>query len=134
MRNLTAVKERLQDIPYNESSPEGRAGNRYERGMNMEEKNRYKDIAGRYLPMLEQYVPVVDRVHGASHPEFHEVRSLFEEILWKSQAAGEGLPAIGAELEALKKLTGGYRVPEDVCESYEAVYAMLAALDQAYQS
>ena len=102
--------------------------------MNMSENNNYQLIAGKYLPTLEQYVPVVDRVHGASHPEFHEVRSLFDQIARKSYEAAGSLPAIGEELEALRKLTGGYMVPEDVCESYEAVYAMLEALDQAYQS
>lgn len=34
----------------------------------------------------------------------------------------------------LRDITGNYSVPEDVCESYEAVYKMLEELDIAYHA
>ena len=34
----------------------------------------------------------------------------------------------------LREITDNYTVPGDVCESYEAVYNMLAELDKAYEA
>jgi regulator of cell morphogenesis and NO signaling len=79
-------------------------------------------------------VPVVARVHGAHHPEFHEVRRLFEEIKAKVEAAGGGQADLAREFAQLRELTDNYKVPGDVCESYAAVYEMLAELDAAYQA
>lgn len=41
---------------------------------------------------LELYVPVVARVHGGSHPEFHDVRRIYDEMISKIQADGSGKP------------------------------------------
>jgi regulator of cell morphogenesis and NO signaling len=41
-------------------------------------------------------------------------------------------PELESEFAELRKITSNYTVPEDVCESYEAVYDMLAELDKAY--
>ena len=38
---------------------------------------------------LAQYVPIVDRVHGPHHPEFHEVRRLFDVIIEKTKKRGQ---------------------------------------------
>lgn len=83
---------------------------------------------------LEQYVPIVARVHGGSHPEFHEVRKLFDAINKKSKQAGSERPELNEEFSKLREITGNYTVPSDVCESYEAVYNMLAEVDKAYQA
>ena len=40
----------------------------------------FNQVKKRCLEKLELYVPVVDRVHGDSHPEFHDVRRLFEKV------------------------------------------------------
>ena len=48
-----------------------------ERRVIMSNQTQFKEVAKRVLPTLTQYVPVVDRVHGDHHPEFHEVRRLF---------------------------------------------------------
>lgn len=87
-----------------------------------------------HFKTLEQYVPVVARVHGASHPEFHEVRKLFDIINQKTKEAGAGKPELDEEFAKLREITNNYTVPADVCESYEAVYKMLAELDKAYQA
>lgn len=86
-----------------------------------------------HLTRLSQYVPVVARVHGGSHPEFLEVKKVFDQLRSKMQAAGAAKPNLNNEFQALRQITNNYTVPEDVCESYEAVYRMLAELDQAYQ-
>ncbi len=83
---------------------------------------------------LEQYVPIVDRVHGASHPEFHDVRRLFEEINLKVKKTGADKTELENKFKQLREITNNYSVPGDVCESYEAVYNMLAELDKAYHS
>ncbi len=42
-------------------------------------KTEYDKVSKQYFKTLDQYVPVVDRVHGGSHPEFHKVR---ESMVW----------------------------------------------------
>ena len=79
-------------------------------------------------------MPIVARVHGDNHPEFHEVRELFDIINRKCKEAGSERPEIDEELARLREVTNNYTVPSDVCESYEAVYNMLAEVDQAYQA
>ena len=36
------------------------------------------------------------------------------------------MPQLNAEFAQLREITKNYLVPDDVCESYEAVYRMLA--------
>lgn len=84
------------------------------------------------LKTLEQYVPIVAKVHGGTHPEFHEVHKVFETILKKIKEAGSEKPGLDEEFTKLREITDNYTVPGDVCESYEAVYNMLAELDEAY--
>jgi iron-sulfur cluster repair protein YtfE (RIC family) len=94
----------------------------------------FKDVKGKYMRTLEQYVPIVARVHGGSHPEFHEVRKLFDAINKKTKEAGSMRPELNEEFVRLREITDKYKVPGDVCESYEAVYNMLAELDAAYHA
>ena len=83
---------------------------------------------------LTQYVPIVARVHGGSHPEFHEVHKYFDAIIKKTSEAGEERPELNEEFARLRETTNNYTVPDDVCESYEAVYNMLSELDKAYHA
>ena len=83
---------------------------------------------------LKLYVPVVERVHGKHHPEFHEVRAIAEDVIAKAKAVRTRLPALDEEFIRLRQVTDNYTVPGDVCESYEAVYHMLAELDRAYHA
>ncbi|BES66112.1 hypothetical protein SANA_25510 [Gottschalkiaceae bacterium SANA] len=88
----------------------------------------------KYFKKLDQYVAIVARVHGGSHPEFHHVREVYDLIVEKNKAA-EGEPVgLDTEFQRLRQITDDYSVPIDVCESYEEVYKMLAELDQAYHS
>lgn len=94
----------------------------------------FNEAKKKHFKTLNQYVPVVDKVHGAHHPEFHEVRALYNTIAEKTKEAGRKNPALYDEFARLREITDNYAVPGDVCESYEAVYKMLAELDQAYHA
>lgn len=85
-----------------------------------------------HLKTLSQYIPIVDRVHGFAHPEFHDVRSVFDIILAKANEAKDAKPQLDEEFTKLRDITNNYTMPNDVCESYEAVYHMLQKLDAAY--
>ena len=99
----------------------------------MSVNSKYQEIGQKVFPLLIQYVPVVDRVHGAHHPEFHEVRALFDTIIKKTKANNQVQPELNVEFAQLRKITHDYTVPKDVCETYEAVYTMLKAINEAYQ-
>ncbi|WP_235827462.1 hypothetical protein [Acetivibrio saccincola] len=58
---------------------------------------------------------------------------MFDVISGKIQEASSDKPDLNDEFAKLREITDNYQVPEDVCESYEAVYNMLAELDSAYQ-
>ncbi|NLO47483.1 MAG: iron-sulfur cluster repair di-iron protein, ric [Clostridiales bacterium] len=100
----------------------------------MANKQIFNEIKAKHFKILEQYVPVVARVHGKHHPEFLDVLKLFNAMAVKIKEAGREIPALGEEFEKLRDITDSYTVPGDVCESYEAVYNMLSELDQAYQA
>lgn len=93
---------------------------------------QFNEAREKLFPTLERFVPIVAKVHGSHHPEFHKVRTLFDTIVEKSKQAGAGSPDLGDEFVKLREITANYKVPDDVCESYEAVYKMLAQLDEAY--
>ncbi len=93
---------------------------------------KFNEVKEKYTERLDLYVPVVDRVHGEAHPEFHEVQRLYLEISGKMKNEGSALPDLSEEFKELRKVTDNYKVPEDTCESYESVYHMLAELDEAY--
>jgi iron-sulfur cluster repair protein YtfE (RIC family) len=91
-----------------------------------------KEVVEKNLDKLILYVPIVARVHGGTHPEFHKVKSVFDQMLPKMQNLEAQTPELDSEFEELRRITDHYEVPTDVCESYEAVYQMLEELDQAY--
>ena len=98
----------------------------------MTNNTAFNEAATRLLPTLKQYVPIVDRVHGEHHPEFHDVRGLFDIIIEKNNKASSDKPELTHEFSQLRDITNKYTVPGDVCESYAAVYNMLAELEKAY--
>ena len=100
----------------------------------MANKQIFNEAKAENLQTLKQYVPIVARVHGQNHPEFYEVHKLFDELSRKIKEAGSGAPELNEEFKKLREVTSNYTVPGDVCESYEAVYNMLAKLDKAYQA
>lgn len=89
----------------------------------------FYDVKGKYLKTLTQYVPIVARVHGSSHPEFYEVQNIFNQMVETMQNGGE----LTSLFAALREVTDYYRIPKNTCETYAAVYQMLQELDEAYQ-
>lgn len=98
----------------------------------MANKLTFNEVKEKNLELLQQYVPVVSRVHGSSHPEFHDVHKAFDALSDKIKGAGSERPDIDEEFNKLREITDNYTIPEDVCETYEAVYNMLSELDGAY--
>lgn len=86
------------------------------------------------MSTLEQYVPVVARVHGNDHPEFHEVKNIFDEMTRKIKDRQLNKLDLTEDFVKLRKVTNNYTVPNGTCESYEAVYNMLSKLDKAYSN
>lgn len=94
----------------------------------------FEEVKAEHIERLEQYTPIVERVHGENHPEFYEVHQLFNQLNEKLQTSEAGQVDLHDEFKELRTVTNQYEVPEDVCESYEAVYNMLEDLDQAYSA
>lgn len=103
-------------------------------GFVMTQQTAFKDTWKANQKNLKLYVPVVARVHGQHHPEFHQVREQFDQMVEQIKLAGRKQPQLEAQFTALRAITDNYTVPGDVCESYEAVYEMLKQLDQAYHA
>lgn len=100
----------------------------------MGNKQIFNAAKEKHLKTLEQYVPIVARVHGKSHPEFYEVKKTFDEMVKKIKESEPHELELEQEFAKLREITKGYTVPDDVCESYEAVYNMLKELDKAYHA
>lgn len=93
---------------------------------------RFNELKEKHSEKLELYVPVVARVHGGAHPEFHEVHELYNKISEKLKNTQSDNQELHEEFKELRRITDNYTVPSDTCESYEAVYNMLSELDEAY--
>lgn len=94
----------------------------------------FNEALEKNLKTLTQYVPVVARVHGSTHPEFFDVKKSFDAIHEKIKNTNSVRPELTEEFSKLRETTNNYTVPGDVCESYEAVFKMLAELDEAYHN
>ncbi len=63
----------------------------------------------------------------------HRYADLAEEMAGRTEDAARKAE-LTEEFATLRTITDGYRVPADVCESYEAVYVMLREIDEAYHA
>ncbi|NLN47570.1 MAG: iron-sulfur cluster repair di-iron protein, ric [Clostridiales bacterium] len=93
---------------------------------------KFNEVKDKHFKTLDLYAPIVARVHGGNHPEFYKVHEIFKSIKVKLQDAKAGSLNLHDEFAELRKITNDYTIPEDVCESYEAVYKMLEELDKIY--
>ena len=93
----------------------------------------FNEVKEKHFERLEQFTPIVDRVHADNHPEFHDVKSTFDEMVSKINNGGGETPDLEQEFKELRRITDNYTVPGDVCETYEAVYNMLEQLDRSYK-
>lgn len=92
---------------------------------------KFEEVKVENMKKLEQFLPIVERVHGENHPEIFKVGKQFKQLKEKINAKKDRMQ-LDQEFNELRKITNHYEIPKDVCESYEAVYNMLASLDQAY--
>lgn len=94
--------------------------------------NKFKENQQDNVSKLTQYVPVVAKVHGENHPEFYEVKPIVDSILVQIKEKDYENLHLDAEFEKLQRITDGYTIPSDTCETYEAVYVMLEAMNNDY--
>ncbi|MGY3765997.1 iron-sulfur cluster repair di-iron protein, ric [Vagococcus vulneris] len=79
---------------------------------------------------LCQLIPIVDKVHGMHHPEFHDVTRIWEVL--KEDVKAKNLDKIADLFNQLNKVTDNYQIPTDVCDSFKLVYNDLQQLEIAY--
>lgn len=94
----------------------------------------FKEALNKYFGQLDLFTSAITRAHGKNHPEAFEVRELFSKIKEKTQAARIASADLDTEFSKLREVTNQYAVPDDVCETYAAVYNMLSEIDRAYQA
>lgn len=94
----------------------------------------FKEALNKYFGQLDLFTSAITRAHGKNHPEAFEVRELFSKIKEKTQAAGIASADLDTEFSKLREVTNQYAVPDDVCETYAAVYNMLSEINRAYQA
>jgi regulator of cell morphogenesis and NO signaling len=77
------------------------------------------------LTTAAEYAPIIERVHGANHPELTRVREITEQLPNAAEADRVHL------FEELRTITDDYAIPGDVCETFEATYRALQRADDA---
>lgn len=101
----------------------------------MTDMKTFEELFEEHSTDLELYVPVVAKVHGTDHPEFLKVKEAYDGMIKKLEDAdltNIDRDLLKNEFAALREITDGYKVPEDTCETYFAVYNILAKLDEVY--
>lgn len=93
----------------------------------------FTEVYQEYAKKLALFVPVVEKVHGGHHPEFHEVRVQYQKLVALAETAPLHPEEMQNVFSTLRETTRDYAVPTDVCESYQAVYHMLEELERAYR-
>lgn len=54
----------------------------------MSRELNFNQVKETHLKTLAQYVPVVAKVHGGNHPEFYQVRKVYDELAKESKRCG----------------------------------------------
>ena len=89
-------------------------------------------IVDNYFPKLEMYTLPLTRAHGKNHPEVFRVHELFQLMNEKVKENTASKVKLDKEFSELRQVTNHYTLPSDACETYEAVYSMLAEADEVY--
>lgn len=69
-----------------------------------------------------ELAPIIERVHGAHHPELTRVRELTESL------AQDGADT-DAVFRELREVTADFAIPDDVCETFVSVYESLEQVE-----
>lgn len=84
-------------------------------------------MADQNIARAAQFAPIIERVHGAHHPELTRVR----EITLQLQQTDN--PTHRSDLfTELRTVTDNYAIPDDVCEAFEATYQALERADRKH--
>lgn len=87
-------------------------------------KEKNKDL----FEKLDFYLPTVKKVHGKNHEEIFEVDKIYNSI--KENLDNSNHEKLEDDFINLRKITNDYTIPQDTCETYEAVYKILNKLDE----
>ncbi|USQ78659.1 hypothetical protein [Ornithinimicrobium faecis] len=79
------------------------------------------------LSTAAQLAPILERVHGAHHPELTRIRELTQQIA--QSADGAATTILFRELRAI---TNYYSVPSDGCEAFVVTYGSLRSADMKH--
>ena len=71
-----------------------------------------------------EFALLIERVHGANHPELTRVRELTEQLARPSDP-----DTITDLFRELRAVTDNYAVPSDGCEAFTSTYESLKAAD-----
>lgn len=82
---------------------------------------------------LAMYTGAIAKVHSRLHPEVHEVKALYEDIL-SAVKQDEKAPGLGKAFDRLVEVTGNFEIPADTCETFAAVYQDLTTANQLYRA
>lgn len=77
---------------------------------------------------LDFYLPTVKKVHGKNHEEIFKVDKIYNSI--KENLDNSNHEKLEDDFINLRKITNDYTIPQDTCETYEAVYKILNKLDE----
>ncbi len=72
-----------------------------------------------------QLSPLIERVHGAHHPELTRVRELTQQLGGTSDDREKE-----EVFRELRIVTNSYTLPEDACEAYTATYNALESAEK----
>lgn len=82
-------------------------------------------MTNKHLARAAELAPLIERVHGANHPELTRVRELTEQLVTADAAASRRI------WDEVRVVTQDYKVPSDGCEAFQATYQALARADEA---
>ncbi len=95
-------------------------------------RSTFNNVVEKHFPTLEQYTPIVARVHGENHPELTVVRDIFADMNVKIKSEEDA--DLTSEFKSLREVTSNYEVPADGCEAYTETYELLEEADKAYHA
>jgi iron-sulfur cluster repair protein YtfE (RIC family) len=78
--------------------------------------------------VLDLYSHAITKAHGDNHPEVFEVRAIYLKI---QEKAGE--ENLDSEFKHLREITDDYKIPNDVCQTFEKTYCLLEEADTIYK-
>lgn len=93
--------------------------------------DKLKEFKEKNFEELDRFLPVVEKVHGPHHNEIFDVAKVYGKLKAKIDAGDQNLDY---EFKELRALTDNYKVPNDVCETYEKIYNVLEELNRIYES